>query len=100
VELSGHKASSRVIDLQAERLAVSFELRADVKMGKVAVFGVPQSEVSIDGSFVGRIPLQTSLSEGTHAFTVKTPDGVSFSTTKEVRFGPSGRPVTINLSAP
>ncbi len=100
VELPGYKSDARAVRLAAERLAVSFELRPEVKLGKVAVFGVPQSRVSIDGSFVGTVPLQTQLSEGSHAFSVEMPDGQTFQTVQEVRFGSDGRPVTINLSSP
>ena len=100
VELKGYKGDARAIQLASDRLAVSFELRAEVATGKVALFGTPNSTVSVDGIHEGTIPFQIALNEGTHVFKVTLPNGETFSTSKEIRFGTDGRAVTINLSSP
>ncbi len=100
VEMPGYTSDARAIQLASDSMAVSFELRAELARGRVALFGVANSTVSIDGAQGGVVPFQVTLSEGTHVFQVTLPSGESFSTSRDIRFGTDGRTLTVNLASP
>ncbi|MCK6504779.1 PEGA domain-containing protein [Myxococcota bacterium] len=97
VELGGYSSEQRTIDVQVPEMAVPFELKPTVVTGTVNIFGPTGATVLVDGAQVGKIPTSVKLTEGSHAFEVRTTDGSSFSRSQDVRFD-GGTTVSVTLS--
>ena len=99
VELGGYSSEQRTIDVEVPEMAVPFEMKALVVTGTVNIFGPTGATVLVDGAQVGKIPTSVRLTEGAHAFDVRTADGSSFTRSQDVRFQ-GGSTVSVTLSPP
>lgn len=97
LELGGYSSESKSINLNSPEMAASFELKPLVVTGTVNIFGPTGAVVLVDGAQVGKIPTTVKLTEGAHTFEVRTVDGTSYSSSRDVRFN-GGSTVTVTLS--
>lgn len=97
IELGGYASEQRSLNLSSPELAASFELKPLVVSGTVNIFGPTGATVLVDGAQVGKIPTSVKLTEGAHSFEVRTADGTTYSSSRDIRFN-GGSTVTVTLS--
>jgi hypothetical protein len=97
IELSNHKTSSRVVNVQVAEVAVPFRLETATMMGRCNLLGPMGSSVSMDGRNVGRVPTTVACSPGGHRFKVTPKDGAPFTVSKTVVIASPGESVAVQL---
>jgi hypothetical protein len=97
VELENYTSASRTIQVGASGESLSITLDPIIRTGQVHVFGPAGHLLKVDNADAGPLPTTVQLKEGVHSFEVIAPDGSVQQHSKDVRFGPNGKPVQINL---
>jgi len=98
VDLSGHKESARVVNVQASEVSVPFRLESASLTGRCNLLGSPGSKVVMDGRSIGSIPITVDCAPGSHSFKVTPIGGATFSVTRSVSFGQPGETANVFLT--
>ncbi|MBN1337072.1 MAG: PEGA domain-containing protein [Deltaproteobacteria bacterium] len=105
VEMDGYQSLSRMVNLKSDQHedlgTIPLESAARIT-GKVTLWGdgLDGAKVFVDHEYVGLLPIQTTLEEGSHAFFVQPSSGDAFSVVRNVKFEGSGIGVSLELQRP
>ena len=98
VELADHKATARMVNVQASEVSVPFRMELANAVGQCNLLGNPGSVVVMNGRSVGALPVTVECQSGTYGFKVTPAGGESFQVSRTVNIARAGEVTTIFLT--